>query len=490
MAPPTSVDELYSVSDLHLGGPPGGQIFNQGTALAALIDTLQKRPKGRQVALVLNGDVCDFLAEEGAAYLSPDRAVAMLERIFRDSAFAPVWQALARYVRTPGRLLVLALGNHDVELALPNVQARLMQELCGDNAAARARIVTAMDGQGFSCQVGAARVFCTHGNEVDSWNIVDYAALQKVADAQAGGRPLPAWDPNAGTQLVIDVMNGIKRHFPFVDLLKPETRIVPPLVLALYPSALSSLKSFGSILYRKARGSVQSGYLSGPAPGPNPDQAESALRDLLAPKWRTQVPAPRTEAAWIEQMEQDFRAGRRPLDVIGEIGKEDTLGVGQYLWDRLTGRSPAEAMREALKDWLTGDKSYDITTLDDTAQRLDDKVDGAVDFVLAGHTHLMRALPRKSGRGMYYNSGTWIRLIRLTDEVLASAESFAPVWGALSAGTLAAIDAQPGLVLLRPTVVRITAESNGSVGDLVTVKVGPDGKVSLVTEPGSRYVRS
>src|SRR5438105_1513384 len=133
MASPSAVDELYSVSDLHLGGPPGGQIFNQGARLGALIDYLQKRPKGRQVALVLNGDVCDFLAEEGAAYLSPDRAVAMLEHIFRDPAFAPVWQALARYVRTPGRLLVIALGNHDVELALPNVQARLMQELCGDD---------------------------------------------------------------------------------------------------------------------------------------------------------------------------------------------------------------------------------------------------------------------------------------------------------------------------------------------------------------------
>src|SRR4051794_3053757 len=102
MAPASTVDELYSVSDLHLGGAPGGQIFNQGPRLAGLIDYLQKRPKGRQVALVLNGDICDFLAEDGVAYLSPDRAVGMLERIIADPAFAPVWQALARFVKTPG----------------------------------------------------------------------------------------------------------------------------------------------------------------------------------------------------------------------------------------------------------------------------------------------------------------------------------------------------------------------------------------------------
>src|SRR4029079_883865 len=114
----------------------------------------------------------------------------------------------------------------------------------------------------------AARVFCSHGNEVDAWNLVDYAALGRVADAQVRGPAAPQWDPNAGTQLVVDVMNGIKRKFPFVDLLKPETKIVPPLILALDPSALGALKSFGSILSRKARGSVVSGYLSAPEATP------------------------------------------------------------------------------------------------------------------------------------------------------------------------------------------------------------------------------
>src|SRR5262245_48819506 len=145
MPPVSTVDELYSVSDLHLGGPPGLQIFNQGTRLAAFIDLLAARPKERKVSLVLNGDIVDFLAEDGGAYLSPKRAQAMLERIFQDPAFAPVWQALSRYVKTSNRFLVLALGNHDVELALPWIQARLIKELCGADKSARSRIVLAMD---------------------------------------------------------------------------------------------------------------------------------------------------------------------------------------------------------------------------------------------------------------------------------------------------------------------------------------------------------
>ena len=49
-------DELHVVSDLHHGGEPGFQIFDQGKELATLIDFLRIRPSEHRVALVLNGD--------------------------------------------------------------------------------------------------------------------------------------------------------------------------------------------------------------------------------------------------------------------------------------------------------------------------------------------------------------------------------------------------------------------------------------------------
>ena len=44
-----------------------------------------------------------------------------------------------------------------------------------------------------------------------------------------------AWVPNAGTKLVIDVMNAVKATHPFIDLLKPESTAAVPLLLALEP---------------------------------------------------------------------------------------------------------------------------------------------------------------------------------------------------------------------------------------------------------------
>src|SRR3954447_25861409 len=102
-----SFSELHCISDLHLGGPPGRQIFDQGSRLAKLIDYLRTRDTPR-LGLVINGDVVDFLAEEPAAYLDPAQAIDKLERIVaRDPAFVEVWRPLRVFVSTPSRRLIL-----------------------------------------------------------------------------------------------------------------------------------------------------------------------------------------------------------------------------------------------------------------------------------------------------------------------------------------------------------------------------------------------
>ena len=152
----------------------------------------------------------------------------MMEHLYTDASFAPVWDALASFVATPRRYLVFVVGNHDLEMALPVVEDSIRQRLAGGNSDGLARILFSTHGAGYGCLVGSKRVFCSHGNELDSWNWVDYSALGQLANAINAGRRVDAqkWKPNAGTRLVIDVMNEVKRRLPFVDLLKPEAAAV------------------------------------------------------------------------------------------------------------------------------------------------------------------------------------------------------------------------------------------------------------------------
>ena len=80
-------DELHVVSDLHMGGRPGFQILREGKRLAGFIEWVGQQRPNRPVALVLNGDVIDSLAEDIASYVAIADAVAMVERLFAYDAF-------------------------------------------------------------------------------------------------------------------------------------------------------------------------------------------------------------------------------------------------------------------------------------------------------------------------------------------------------------------------------------------------------------------
>jgi hypothetical protein len=83
-------DELHVVSDLHLGGKPGFQIFGSTAELAWLIDDLRQRPPAGRTGLVINGDF-DFLAQAAALPFDPEGAADKLASIANDPAFLPVF---------------------------------------------------------------------------------------------------------------------------------------------------------------------------------------------------------------------------------------------------------------------------------------------------------------------------------------------------------------------------------------------------------------
>jgi UDP-2,3-diacylglucosamine pyrophosphatase LpxH len=451
-------DELYSVSDLHMGGlGPGAQIFDSGPELAKLIDHLRTKPG--KVGVVINGDMVDFLAEPDAKPFDPEGAIHKLDRIAGDPAFQPVWKALQKLVRTKGRRLIITLGNHDLELALPWVREHLLDLLAGDDDAARGRIVLAFDGTGFLCRVGTATVLCVHGNEVDDWNVTDYETIRRSGRDLQQGRSVDPWTPNAGTHLVIEVMNGIKKGYPFVDLLKPELEAVIPVLLAVAPDKRSQISGAFPVLKRLALDKIRraTGLLG----------AEDAAENLAhvadgLPLRRRQI----NRDALIALADERLQRGVEPISLVPDIERTQQLGAPEAVWSWVRGGDSRETLRKALDD-LQKDRSFDWSLEDDTFHQLDDAVVSDIDFILTGHTHLERALPRRKRNGFYFNSGTWVRLIQLDPRVLADQAEFNKVYGALAAGTMDALDKFPNLVLRRRTVVAVKASPAGSRGELL-----------------------
>jgi hypothetical protein len=423
------------------------------------LEQLVKTDLDQEVGLVINGDFVDFLAEAPAVPFDPCGAIQKLERIaLQDATFSPIFAALVQVTATPRRKLIVNLGNHDIELAVPWVRDRLTQ-LLAETPEARTRLHFVFDGSGVRATVGTRSVLCVHGNEVDRWNPVDYEKLREISRDIHFGRAQEEWVPNAGTRLVVTVMNKVKRKFPFVDLLKPEKESVLPMLAACDPGQLANLEHLRNLAAvggqrlvaaaRKPRGmlGVDDEPGSEPTPAfqsPLPSRSDAAQR-------ATEI---------MRAIELEVQQGTEPLDLVRAHREQqlDWFGAGVN-WFR--GRSPSEILSEALEA-LDKDRSFEANEPDDTSKALDREISPEIDFVVAGHTHLERALRRRNGCGYYFNSGTWARLIRIDPAVRRDPDRFERLFEQLRDATMSQLDEQPGLVLKRCTVVVIERQSNGS----------------------------
>ena len=481
-------EELYVISDLHLGGPPGFQIFNSGAELERLINYLSARPADLQVALLINGDFVDFLAERPSIHFDPAGAIEKLERIAtKDQAFIPVFKALKKFAATANRSLIITLGNHDLELALPWVRDHLMRLLSGDDVTARGRITLAFDGTGYLCRVGKSKVLCIHGNEVDDWNVADYERIRRFGREVVQGRPVESWIPNAGSKLVVDVMNDLKSRYPFVDLLKPEVEAVLPTLVALEPDQRNKLSAIGGFVSRLIVDKVKlrTGFLGAEEEEQEAAQGVLAGRTLevagiataLRPGFRdvsnNGLPDSNRQKqaqALLDKAEENFNRGLTPMSLVPGDQRKEFLGWASRITSAarslFSGEDKVEILRAALEE-LSEDSSFNADDEKDTwFQTFDDVIGDSADFLIAGHTHLERALERKKGRGWYFNSGTWARLIKLEKNVLENKEKFKEVFEVFKQGTMEALDALPELVMRKLTVVTVIADGEKTYGEL------------------------
>lgn len=476
------LDKLYAVSDLHLGGKPGRQAFREGKALAWLIDHATNDPAAR-VGLLLNGDIVDFLAAGPGApefNLAPG---SFLRGVAADSAFADVFMALRQFVHQPRRLLVLQLGNHDIELALPSARAELLQMFGaeGDPNVA-SRVVFDTSGNGWTCRVAGRVVLAVHGNASDPWNTVDHVGLEKVVRALEANRPydkLP--ETNAGTMLVIHAMNAIKESYPFVDLLKPEG--APLLAVLDATNARQSRAGLLRALKRRVRqgspgellGSAEVRHEELPAAGP--------ARELLAFLDGVEVPPPEAGAA-IRRAVKHFNAGETPRSLLRLEELDEQLGLAvdfarvklqrfEAGIERVRGVPEERELRKALRDWLAEDTTFDFRALSSMDRRILSAASPGVQVLLAGHTHLPRE--HFDGSRTYLNTGTWMRVLSLRgSRFLQTDDDFASFMQAVKAGTLDALDALDLDPRVRPVAVVDEAAAR-----LCSVKDAPGGKYGL-----------
>jgi hypothetical protein len=326
-------------------------------------------------------------------------------------------------------------------------------------------------------------VFCTHGNEVDDWNYIRYEDLAKAARRINAGRSFKPfeWKPNAGTKMVKDIMNGVKRQYPWIDLLKPEMKGAVGVLAAIDPSQLKKIKELLPVLEEKFKGTAEyESRLSAddPLPPRGKLQKRHAIDSLLGPCMLEGMTQGRgIESVSVDQMlriaEEQYSEGSALSDT-----HEETLGAPQYIWERLTswitGITQAESLRRALVDWLDGDKTFRVDDPDDTFKETVKTVGPDIHFIVTGHTHLERAIDLGNNR-YYFNCGTWIRLLKFTDDMLKNEENFTPIYHLLLHSSLSDID-RSDLLLGNYSAVRIRAENGTTVGRLVHIT--PDGKDS------------
>jgi UDP-2,3-diacylglucosamine pyrophosphatase LpxH len=153
---------LVFLSDTHIGGTAGSDIFESSVELALLLEDLS-RQQG-PVELVLAGDFLDLLRMEDADG-GGDRVAATIAR----PEYRRLFAALRGFARAPGHRVVYVVGNHDAEVWWNPQLRRSLHEagLVDVFGLSYAASFASLPGQ---------LVYCEHGNQFDPTNaIADYA---------------------------------------------------------------------------------------------------------------------------------------------------------------------------------------------------------------------------------------------------------------------------------------------------------------------------
>jgi UDP-2,3-diacylglucosamine pyrophosphatase LpxH len=394
---------VYVISDLHLGGAPaadgklGFQICSPSSQQMAadFIDRLPKSTETDECQLIINGDLVDFLAEEPFEAFTADPVRARDKFLNIVKSTAPVWEALRHFVVDCRGTLILMLGNHDIELCLPSVRQALLQKV-GEG---RVRFVD--DNQAFTL----GPLLVEHGNRFDAWNAVPYGALRRVRSQLSRRLPVtPAFPILPGSRLVVKAMNPLKIDYPFIDLLKPEDAAALPIAAALGAVGIKDTWEF----YRNFRRQHAVDY----------DENQEPIDPEL-------IAGPPSTETDLYRLAADIEAGGDASQV---SSAKDLLAGALAQIDEKKRQLRRAALFKAFRKMMdvhrdTFDISKEHATYLKPAKR---SAEAGFQVVIYGHTHLAKHIPiSDDGKSVYINSGTWVDLMRVPDQVWASDEAAA-----------------------------------------------------------------
>ena len=444
-AHPPDIVQTLVVSDLHLGT---GGVYDCYAGGLELVRLLEREALNRPTRVVCNGDTVDFLLNEDPLVLDRARAVQQAQAVLAHPENAAIFASLGRVLAHDGEV-VIRMGNHDVELALPDVQDVLRQGLRQPaHIARRLRFAQGGDPEqtGGLLTIGGARVLITHGEQDDVWNQLDYGRLN--ASLRSDGAERFEYPP--GSRLVKRLLNPIKARYGmrFADLLKPDFQGAALTALAVNPQAVRTIFAASTVqmLWQlHSRRGMAKTFASPDADADanaGSDVASAATDRLEAGDLGLQD---RVRAAGLDIAET--QAVQALLQSVGERSFADDEGDSDpegRSTERLQSTGRLKLLRAGLSLYAAGQRRIAgregerfFGLAPDAAEwseagRLARKY--GVGAVLFGHTHAARFFA--DGDVVYLNTGTWIWLMQLPP-----ADADAEVW----ARYLDALRRDPGL---------------------------------------------
>ncbi len=236
------------LSDLHLGA--GAKVGDRRNHLEEfhydkeLVDLFEYYSSdeyfGRDVELVLNGDVFDFLAVPFVKYFDDEfwSEKASLEKLkLITSAHSEVLEALGKFASGKKKKVVYIIGNHDAEMVFESLR-KYFFEILPEKSRENVQIILRPGGE-YSPVTG---VLIKHGHEYDISNNIDFK--KSLIEDELGNKYfLPPW----GSYFVTRVLNKFKEEKSEIDAVRPIKKFI--INGLIYDSLFTIRFLFASLYY-------------------------------------------------------------------------------------------------------------------------------------------------------------------------------------------------------------------------------------------------